>query len=233
MKVGIDLSELKNELKEIKKKNNNEKNQIAEKPIFDIDNYTYINFTNDPEVDDFLNDNSFKILNLAAGTNILLGTIFIEVQDYLSNLENADATYIKWLESNGFNRMTALRYKRRAEIYNSLISSKAKYFIGITSQRIIDEISKAENKEEIINYLEEMKEFNNIEDFLKKDIVLEIEDKTDKRNIEIKNRIKKLPLNKKEKETLKNISFQSSYPHCEGRYEQTLIFYFLFWDMSI
>jgi len=62
MKVGIDLSDLKNELKEIKKKNNNEKNQIVEKPIFDIDNYTYINFTNDPEVDDFLNDNSFKIL---------------------------------------------------------------------------------------------------------------------------------------------------------------------------
>ena len=174
MKVGIDLSDLKNELKEIKKKNNNEKNQIVEKPIFDIDNYTYINFTNDPEVDDFLNDNSFKILNLAAGTNILLGTIFIEVQNYLSNLENADATYIKWLESNGFNRMTALRYKRRAEIYNSLTSSKAKYFIGITSQKIIDEIAKAENKEEIINYLEEMKEFNNIEDFLKKDIVLEI-----------------------------------------------------------
>ena len=199
MKGGIDLSELKNELKEIKKKNNNEKNQIAEKPIFDIDNYTYINFTNDPEVDDFLNENSFKILNLAAGTNILLGTIFIEVQDYLSNLENADATYIKWLESNGFNRMTALRYKRRAEIYNSLISSKAKYFIGITSQRIIDEISKAENKEEIINYLEEMKEFNNIEDLLKKDIVLEIEDKTDKRNIEIKDRIKKLPLKNIEK----------------------------------
>ena len=95
--------------------------------------------------------------------------------------------------------MTALRYKRRAEIYNSLISSKAKYFIGITSQRIIDEISKAENKEEIINYLEEMKEFNNIEDFLKKDIVLEIEDKTDKRNIEIKDRIKKLPLKNIEK----------------------------------
>ena len=44
MKVGIDLSELKNELKEIKKKNNNEKNQIAEKPIFDIDNYNFLKF---------------------------------------------------------------------------------------------------------------------------------------------------------------------------------------------
>ena len=198
MKLGIDLSNLKNELKEIKKKNDNEKNQIAEKPIFDIDNYTYINFTNDPEVDDFLNDNSFKILNLAAGTNILLGTIFIEVQDYLSNLENADATYIKWLESNGFNRMTALRYKRRAEIYNSLISNKAKYFIGITSQKIIDEISKFENRDEIIEALEKMQDFDEIATFLKKDII-EIEEKIEKENIEIKQRIKKLPVKNIEK----------------------------------
>ena len=199
MKIGIDLSDLKNELKEIKKNNESKKNEIAEKIMLDINNYKYINFTNDPEIDDFLNDNSFKILNLAAGANILLGSVFIEVQDYLSNLENADATYIKWLESNGFNRMTALRYKRRAEIYNSLTSSKAKYFIGITSQRIIDEIAKAENKEEIINYLEEMEEFDNIEDFLKKDIVLEIEEKKEKGNIEIKERIKKLPLKNIEK----------------------------------
>ena len=199
MKIGIDLSDLKNELKEIKKNNESKKNEIAEKIMLDINNYKYINFTNDPEIDDFLNDNSFKILNLAAGANILLGSVFIEVQDYLSNLENADATYIKWLESNGFNRMRALRYKRRAEIYNSLTSSKAKYFIGITSQRIIDEIAKAENKEEIINYLEEMEEFDNIEDFLKKDIVLEIEEKKEKGNIEIKERIKKLPLKNIEK----------------------------------
>ena len=191
MKVGIDLSELKNELKEIKKKNNNEKNQIVEKPIFDIDNYTYINFTNDPEVDDFLNDNSFKILNLAAGTNILLGTIFIEVQDYLSNLENADATYIKWLESNGFNRMTALRYKKRAEIYNSLNSSKAKYFIGITSQKIIDEISKFENRDEIIETLENMENFDEIEAFLKKDII-EIEEKVEKLDNEKQDKINNL-----------------------------------------
>ena len=137
MKIGIDLSDLKNELKEIKKNNESKKNEIAEKIMLDINNYKYINFTNDPEIDDFLNDNSFKILNLAAGANILLGSVFIEVQDYLSNLENADATYIKWLESNGFNRMTALRYKRRAEIYNSLTSSKAKYFIGITSLPVL------------------------------------------------------------------------------------------------
>lgn len=193
MKIGIDLSELKNELKEIKKNNDN-KNEIVQKSVLDINNYQYINFTDDPEIDDFLNDKSFKILDLAAGTSIFLGSIFIEVQEYLADKGNSDTTYIKWLESNGFNRMTALRYKRRAEIYNSLTSSKAKYFIGITSQKIIDEIVKAENKEEILDYLEKMTNFNNIEDFFKKDIVLKIEDKVEKENIEIKERIKKLPL---------------------------------------
>ena len=94
--------------------------------------------------------------------------------------------------------MTALRYKKRAEIYNSLNSSKAKYFIGITSQKIIDEISKFENRDEIIEALEKMEDFNQIEAFLKKDII-EIEEKVEKENIEIKQRIKKLPLKNIEK----------------------------------
>ena len=198
MKIGIDLSELKNELKEIKKNNDN-KNEIVQKSVLDINNYQYINFTDDPEIDAFLNDKSFKILDLAAGTSIFLGSIFIEVQEYLADKGNSDTTYIKWLESNGFNRMTALRYKKRAEIYNSLKSSKAKYFIGITSQKIIDEIFKYEDREEILYYLEEINNYDEIENFLKKDVVLEIEDKIEKENIEIKERIKKLPLKNIEK----------------------------------
>lgn len=193
MKVKIDG--LKDELNAIEKI---KKNDVKNKDILDINHYQYIHFTENSEVDDFLNDQSFKILNLSAGANIFLGSIFIEVQDYLSSLENSDATYVKWLESNGFNRMTALRYKKRAEIYNSLNSSKAKYFIGITSQKIIDEISKFENRDEIIEALEKMGDFNEIEAFLKKDII-EIEEKVEKENIEIKQRIKKLPLKNIEK----------------------------------
>ena len=185
MKIGIDLTELKKELNEVKKNNEN-KNEIIQKSVLDINNYQYINFTDDPEIDDFLNDKSFKILDLAAASSILLGSIFIEVQEYLADKVNSDTTYIKWLESNGFNRMTALRYKKRAEIYNSLKSSRAKYFIGVTSQRIIDEISKYEDRKEILYYLEEMNNYDEIENFLKKDVVLEIEDKTEKENIEIK-----------------------------------------------
>lgn len=193
MKVSIDG--LKDELNAIEKV---KKNDVKNKDILDINHYQYIHFTENSEVDDFLNDQSFKILNLSAGANIFLGSIFIEVQDYLSSLENSDATYVKWLESNGFNRMTALRYKKRAEIYNSLNSSKAKYFIGITSQKIIDEISKFENRDEIIEALEKMEDFDEIATFLKKDII-EIEEKVEKENIEIKQRIKKLPLKNIEK----------------------------------
>ena len=39
-----------------------------------------------------------------------------------------------------------------------------------------------------------MNNYDEIENFLKKDVVLEIEEKTEKENIEIKERIKKLPL---------------------------------------
>ena len=73
------------------------------------------------------------------------------------------------------------------------------YFIGIKSQKIIDEISKFENRDEIIETLEKMENFDEIEAFLKKDII-EIEEKVvEKENIEIKQRIKKLPLKNIEK----------------------------------
>ena len=62
MKIGIDLTELKKELNEVKKNNEN-KNEIIQKSVLDINNYQYINFTDDPEIDDFLNDKSFKILD--------------------------------------------------------------------------------------------------------------------------------------------------------------------------
>lgn len=122
------------------------------------------------------------------------GTRKIKIGQHSGWKEMQDLIRWKWLESNGFNRMTALRYKKRAEIYNSLKSSRAKYFIGVTSQRIIDEISKYEDRKEILYYLEEMNNYDEIENFLKKDVVLEIEEKTEKENIEIKERIKKLPL---------------------------------------
>ena len=89
MKIGIDLTELKKELNEVKKNNEN-KNEIIQKSVLDINNYQYINFTDDPEIDDFLNDKSFKILDLAAASSILLGSIFIEVQEYLADKVNSD-----------------------------------------------------------------------------------------------------------------------------------------------
>ena len=195
--MRVNLDEFKKELTTIKKNNSN--NEVVDKAIINLSDYNYINFTNDSEVDDYLNDKSFKILNLIGGANIHLGSIFIEVQDYLANYEDSDTTYIKWLESNGFNRMTALRYKRRAEIYNNLKSNKAKCYIATVPQRVIDEIIKFNNKDEVMYYLEESDNFFEFETFLKKDIIQEIENNIHKNDIKIKDRIKNLSLKKIEK----------------------------------
>lgn len=181
----LDLSDLK---KELAKK----ETQIANIPqsILDSKNFTYINFTGASETDRFLNEKSFTILNSIAITNISLGNIFIEVQNYLKEKED---TYTEWLESIGFNRMTALRYKKRAEFYNLVQSKKAKDFISILPQRLIDELSKLENKEETIEYLDMMNDIKDLDWLLKADNKkLEY---SQSKTISLKDKIKRLPLN--------------------------------------
>lgn len=181
----LDLSDLK---KELEKK----ETQIANIPqsILDSKNFTYINFTGASETDRFLNEKSFTILNSIAITNISLGNIFIEVQNYLKEKED---TYTEWLESIGFNRMTALRYKKRAEFYNLVQSKKAKDFISILPQRLIDELSKLENKEETIEYLDMMNDIKDLDWLLKADN--EKLEYSQSKTISLKDKIKRLPLN--------------------------------------
>lgn len=181
----LDLSDLK---KELAKK----ETQIANIPqsILDSKNFTYINFTGASETDRFLNEKSFTILNSIAITNISLGNIFIEVQNYLKEKED---TYTEWLESIGFNRMTALRYKKRAEFYNLVQSKKAKDFISILPQRLIDELSKLENKEETIEYLDMMNDIKDLDWLLKADN--EKLEYSQSKTISLKDKIKRLPLN--------------------------------------
>lgn len=181
----LDLSDLK---KELEKK----ETQIANIPqsILDSKNFTYINFTGASETDRFLNEKSFTILNSIAITNISLGNIFIEVQNYLKEKED---TYTEWLESIGFNRMTALRYKKRAEFYNLVQSKKAKDFISTLPQRLIDELSKLENKEETIEYLDMMNDIKDLDWLLKADN--EKLEYSQNKTISLKDKIKRLPLN--------------------------------------
>lgn len=101
------LELLKKELKSIQY-------NTTEKKLINIKVEEY-NYTDDSELNNFLNNKSSEILNIIGNSTLILGKIFEEVKE-LCNKKEAENIYCAWLEYNGFNRMTALRYRNRYNI---------------------------------------------------------------------------------------------------------------------
>lgn len=163
MTIKLNLDDFKKEISLTKKKDEN---------LIDLKDFEYISYTNNNEVDDFLNEKSFMLINFIGKSNIFLGNIFLEVQNYLNDNSIEETTYCDWLQRNGFNRMTALRYKKRAEIYSSLLSENSKKIIALANQKTIDEIYKFNDRQGILTYLEKINNISEIENYLNNALTL-------------------------------------------------------------
>lgn len=187
MPVKLNLDDFKKEISLTKKK---EENWV------DLKDFEYISYTNNHEVDDFLNEKSFMLINFIGKSNIFLGNIFLEVQNYLNENSIEETTYCNWLERNGFNRMTALRYKKRAEIYNSLSSENSKKIIALLNQKTIEEIYKFNDRQGILTYLEKINGVSEIESYLNNALTLRRDEAEveiiEVDNLDLENRVRKL-----------------------------------------
>ena len=187
MPVKLNLDEFKKEISLTKKKEEN---------LVDLKDFEYISYTNNHEVDDFLNEKSFMLINFIGKSNIFLGNIFLEVQNYLNENSIEETTYCNWLERNGFNRMTALRYKKRAEIYSSLSSENSKKIIALLNQKTIEEIYKFNDRQAILTYLEKINDVSEIESYLRNTLILKKEESEveiiEVDSLDLENRVRKL-----------------------------------------
>lgn len=133
--------------------------------------------TIDSEVNNFLKEKSLEVLNLQAQTSLTLGKIFTEVELKLSG-NRYTGCYVKWLELNGYNKMTALRHRNRYKLYSLCSNDFSRETIAKLAYAKIDKICKISNPKEVIENLEK----NNSADYLeeifseKKAIILEDND---------------------------------------------------------
>ncbi|MCI6152946.1 MAG: hypothetical protein MR673_07445 [Fusobacterium perfoetens] len=157
------------------------------------------NLTDDNELNDFLKEKSLEVLNLQAHTSLELGKIFTEVESKLSG-NRYTGCYVKWLETNGYNKMTALRHRNRYKLYSLCSTDFSKESIAKLSYKKIDEILKSENPQEIISKLEKT---NNI-DILNESLIIDLKtpiEFEDNDNFYLDNFLNHLP----KKETLENL----------------------------
>lgn len=129
--------------------------------------------TEDSMINNYLIEKSTELYKLHSKTALDLGKIFVEVEEKLSGTNQYDGVYTKWLDRNGFNKMTALRYKRRYKLFKQLKTPIGKNILMTLSQKQIDEISSKEEYEMILflNLLDEGKNKKDIQNELENNIV--------------------------------------------------------------
>ncbi|MGL5901972.1 MAG: hypothetical protein ACRCZO_04740, partial [Cetobacterium sp.] len=126
--------------------------------------------TDDKEITDMLISKTTSLINLQIKNAISFGEIFTSVFDRLSKSGSKyDGLYEKWLQLNGVNKKTALRYRKRYELY-SLVKNKES--IAIMPQKYIDMLYSQEDKTEYINIINNGASYEEVVNLLKNKITI-------------------------------------------------------------
>lgn len=181
--------------------NNLESSQKNKMVKIDFKNIDFLdgNFSDNEDVNYFLKEKTAQIIQLQANSSLELGKIFSEAAEKLSGDNHYNGLYEKWLLKIGFNKMTALRHRKRYELYIQVKNEHSRKLISILPVRILSDLINSEEKEKILNLIEENQEFkvNDIKKLLEKNISLEDENFIDDKIYfkEIEN-LKKLDIKK-------------------------------------
>lgn len=182
-KNKIEEKEEKSEEVAVVSKGKNKKTEVAIQDIFEIDKSIFGNLTEDNELLDYLEKKSIEMLSIQSKNLILLGKNLTEVFEELGRKGSPEGLYIKYLEVNGYKKDTALRLRKRYELFCKAKDEKLKKVISILSIRYMEQFYK--NQEELFSQIEK-----NEKDITYKNVVEIIESKKEKivelehRNIE-------------------------------------------------
>lgn len=163
----MNKNNLKNRFKQSIEKKKVDKVNLVDTPkiLENIEfNSNYV-YTDDHELNDFLNESSDKIKKMQMVASIVLGEIFENVKNKLGN--HYHGLYEKWLELSGYNRMTALRHRNRYKLFKYCNTDKGKLTIAELPIKLIQYICGLESEyiEEIIKKIDsgiDKKEISNI-----------------------------------------------------------------------
>ncbi|MDX8337421.1 hypothetical protein [Candidatus Cetobacterium colombiensis] len=174
------MSKVRLEIKNMLQSSIDKTNVNKEEHNYKIDSIVNLDLikslTDDKEITDMLISKTSSLINLQIKNALSLGEIFTSVFEKLSKSGSKyDGLYEKWLQLNGINKKTALRYRKRYELY---LLVKNKESIAIMPQKYIDILYSEEDKtkyinninngatcEEIVNLLKDKTEISKIEEY--------------------------------------------------------------------
>lgn len=175
------FSNLLNTRKEEQEKNKNSNTSIVNYKKYDkhLDFTGVIEITEDNTLQEFLKNKTREIISIQANDTLKLGEILTEVEKELSKKGSPEASYLKFLNYNGINSKTALRLRKRYELYD-LVPGEVKNIIALLSVREIEELYK--NKD-LLNELNPGIKLLEVKELLKEN---RIEEETENKIKEVK-----------------------------------------------
>ena len=160
MKKSNPAEMLKNRFNLIAEKEANKKKELISQSTLvdyneeDIPLLNMINEISDnKEIQELLKKSSIKFLNTISNSTLELGKLFEKVAGELKKQGSPDGIYIKWLESINMNRMTALRYRRRYQLFRGMKDINGQKTVSLLSSRVIDLIFKEKVEQTAIELL--------------------------------------------------------------------------------
>lgn len=147
---------------DINKLENNNKNKIVK---INFENLDYIDdkFSEDEDINYFLREKTSQIYQLQANASLELGKILTEAFNQLSGNNHYNGLYEKWLLKIGFNKMTALRHRKRYELYNEVQNEHSKKLVAVMPIRVLMDLINSNEKNEIVKAIESNENFKIID----------------------------------------------------------------------
>lgn len=145
----------------------------------------YSNFTDDKDIIEYLNKKTIELLKINGAGNIAIGKELTEVFEKLSGQGSKNGLYTKFLEISGYKEDTALRYRRRYELFTKVSNNAAKQIISLLPVRDLENLYK---HQELLNQIDKVQiEYKEAVKIIKnkKDVISIEEIKAEKVNFEL------------------------------------------------
>lgn len=102
----------------------------------------YEGTTGDKDLIEYLNLKTINLLKINGNGNIAIGKELTEVYEKLAKQGSIEGVYTKFLEISGYKQDTALRYRKRYELFSKAENNSLKQIISILPVKVIEELYK-------------------------------------------------------------------------------------------
>jgi len=122
--------------------------------------------TQDNKINSFLKVKAVEIKNVEAASRIELGRVLAEVFENLAGKNQYDGLYERWLGEVEINKRTALRHRKRYEVYSKVENQEGKQLVASLPERLMDKLYTHEELPLIIKKIEDGMEKSELKDLI-------------------------------------------------------------------